>query len=547
MGPRVGELLVEAGIITEHQLQEALIGQTENGRRLASELLAMGVANERAVCEALAESAGHPALVLSESTIDLSPLELIPEVVARKHPFLPVAIDDETVTIAVADLQGGHILDQVAYATARRVTPLLMPQELLKDGLERAYAARRERDGVLAGLKSKAHSPYLEVVTGLSAKEEEDLSGLLSDLNETYDGLVGQGLGQDVNDADPFALDEDVSMTAAASMLPDASAVLEAAGMAPPPVTMPGVDLPEAASTSTPAYGTPVVELNPEDAAPATEPAAHGPSTFGMPNAAPTHPSSETEQALILVVEDDGDIRGLIRKALSFDHHHVVEADAGDMAISLLRQMRPHVVVLDAMLPGVHGFEICAKLKASPAFAGTKVIMVSAVYRGWEQAREIQEVHGADAFIEKPFEVQYLRKMVADLVGKELERVQLPMDQMASISALQHQARSCAAVRAFDDALRHVDKWLELDPFDPTAHLMRGNLFSAMGDLPRALVPYEAAAVYGPKMAEALLNLALTYDRLGFRRRALESYGRARAVTTDPTVAARLDDRLRQG
>ncbi|MCP4503193.1 MAG: response regulator [Deltaproteobacteria bacterium] len=601
MGPRIGELLVQAGVINEHQLQEALVGQTENGRRLASELLAMGYANERAVCEVMSEAAGHPVLVLSQSTLNLAPLELIPEAVASRHPFLPVAIDDETVTVAVADLQSSHVLDQVAYAIARRVTTLLIPHELLDDGLKRAYAARRERKHTLQGVDSASEQPYLEVVRGFTAEKEEEFSDLLNDLRESYDGLIGQSIPETVSDVDPFALEGSDEFSFANLDLDDLTENTENfAGdsilpLAEPDATKEEPDvndwedssdeyvvvkpkaipesIVEATSKATPAFDVAsLAELSPEEdsTSPGT---AHGrmqlvsgvdskessaeasvddelpleQGIVGDELPADEYTAPSPDQAVVLIVEDDPSIRTLIRRALSFDNYHIIEAATGDIAVSTLRKMRPHVVVLDAMLPGVHGFEICAKIKSSPTFAGTKVVMVSAVYRGWEQAREIQEVNGADAFIEKPFEVQFLRKMVADLTGKDLQRLQLPADQQANITALTHQARSCAAVRDFKDALRHTDCWLECDPFDPEGHLMRGNIFTAMGDFPRALVPFEAAAVYGPSMPEALLNLALTYDRLGFRRRALESYSRARDVTSDPAVRTRLDERLRQG
>ena len=56
-------------------------------------------------------------------------------------------------------------------------------------------------------------------------------------------------------------------------------------------------------------------------------------------------------------------------------------------------------------------------------FAATPIIVVSAVYKGWEHARTVQETHGADAFVEKPFDVHYLRQLAARMIGRELPRL----------------------------------------------------------------------------------------------------------------------------
>ena len=64
----------------------------------------------------------------------------------------------------------------------------------------------------------------------------------------------------------------------------------------------------------------------------------------------------------------------------------------------------PDLVILDGMLPEVHGFEICRQLKTSERFRHIPVIMVSAVHIGWRFAADVKEKYGADDYLEKPFE-----------------------------------------------------------------------------------------------------------------------------------------------
>src|SRR5256885_15578925 len=77
----------------------------------------------------------------------------------------------------------------------------------------------------------------------------------------------------------------------------------------------------------------------------------------------------------------------------------------GREAEQKLSSERYDLVVLDAMLPHVHGFEICARLKASARTRTTPVILVSAVYRGWRYAHDARETFGANEYIEKPFHI----------------------------------------------------------------------------------------------------------------------------------------------
>lgn len=483
----MGDLLVDAGVITKEQLSDALDGASTEGRQLADELHALGLANERLIAEALAESTEHPAIVLTESTLDLAPLEHIPRVVAERHPFLPVAIDDETITVAVADNAGGRILDEVALATSRRVVPLMAVRDILVDGIPAAYEARMRGEKVLKGLVGEHDAAHLEIVRAQAPEREETLELLIGDLAASAGDLLPSGV-QDQ----------------------------------PIPVFSP------TKSQSSPTRR--LHELNIAEA------------EFGSSSG---RPKDAEGRAFILVVEDDAEIRGLIRRALTHDGHYAMEAATGDQAVDQLRTLRPDVVVLDAMLPGVHGFDICSRIKQSQAFANTRVVMVSAVYRGWEQSRHIQEVHGADAFVEKPFEVHYLRKLIGELVGRELNRRELPPDRQRMIADHMRRTEACMSAQDWNGALEHIRAWLELDPFDPISHLFRGNAHSGLGDVASALPAYENAAVYGPRVFIAQLNLALTYERLGFTRRARERFARARDLAPDPATRARLDARVR--
>ena len=103
----------------------------------------------------------------------------------------------------------------------------------------------------------------------------------------------------------------------------------------------------------------------------------------------------------ILVVEDDPDIADLLRHYLERANHDVEVLAQGDSAIPRLRDRLPDLLILDRMLPGADGLEICRLVRATPTLADLPVMMVTA--RAEESDRIVGLELGADDYITKPF------------------------------------------------------------------------------------------------------------------------------------------------
>lgn len=116
----------------------------------------------------------------------------------------------------------------------------------------------------------------------------------------------------------------------------------------------------------------------------------------------------------ILVVEDDPNILLSVQFLLRNAGYQVSTANDGLQAWSLLQNDMPRVVVLDVMLPGLDGFELCRRIRASDALKHTKVLILSA--RGGEAEAEKSRQLGADAHMRKPFGTQEFLHTVAELV-----------------------------------------------------------------------------------------------------------------------------------
>jgi phosphate regulon transcriptional regulator PhoB len=103
----------------------------------------------------------------------------------------------------------------------------------------------------------------------------------------------------------------------------------------------------------------------------------------------------------ILVVEDEKDIRDLARFHLEQEGYTVREAETGDAALVQVAADRPALVVLDLMLPGTDGLEVCRRLRAAEQTAALPIIMLTA--RAAEVDRVLGLELGADDYITKPF------------------------------------------------------------------------------------------------------------------------------------------------
>ena len=104
----------------------------------------------------------------------------------------------------------------------------------------------------------------------------------------------------------------------------------------------------------------------------------------------------------ILLVEDQLDIRRLIRMALEFEDHDIREAGTGPEALALLQDWSPDLVLLDVMLPGgLSGLDVCRTLRDNPTTAQVPVVMLSA--RAQAHDREAGLQAGANIYLMKPF------------------------------------------------------------------------------------------------------------------------------------------------
>jgi two-component system, OmpR family, phosphate regulon response regulator PhoB len=121
-------------------------------------------------------------------------------------------------------------------------------------------------------------------------------------------------------------------------------------------------------------------------------------------------PGERKRMAHVLVVDDDPDIRSLIAETLVRRNHTIVQAADGPTGLAAAREHLPDVILLDWMMPGMSGVELCAVLRADPMFENTTIMLITA---RCEESDRIEGTRaGADDFIHKPFSLKDLRSRV---------------------------------------------------------------------------------------------------------------------------------------
>jgi two-component system phosphate regulon response regulator PhoB len=121
--------------------------------------------------------------------------------------------------------------------------------------------------------------------------------------------------------------------------------------------------------------------------------------------------------AYIVVVEDEADLQQIVAYNLRQAGHEVATASNGEAALTLVRQRTPDLMVLDLMLPGISGTDVCRSVKNDPTTRHVAVLMLTA--KGSEIDRVVGFELGADDYVVKPFSVRELALRIAAILRRQ--------------------------------------------------------------------------------------------------------------------------------
>jgi DNA-binding response OmpR family regulator len=251
---------------------------------------------------------------------------------------------------------------------------------------------------------------------------------------------------------------------------------------------------------------------------------------------------------LILVVDDEEDIRKLLKRLLTQKGHRVIEADRGLLALRLVKEHVPDLIILDAMLPELHGFDIARRIKGSAKYGRIPIIMVSAVYRGWRIAADLKQNYGVEDYLEKPFRIADVLEAVQRLLtrdeAKPLESKRDP--EYLSAEAEKALTDGIAAYKAgkIDEAIEHLKRGLAIDPLAYRLHFHIALLYGKKGQIYEGIQELEKAIDLHPTHFAALKNLAVLYEKAGFKNKAVEMWERCVAAAPDEATRGSIKEHL---
>ena len=127
-------------------------------------------------------------------------------------------------------------------------------------------------------------------------------------------------------------------------------------------------------------------------------------------------------ESSILIVDDDSDDLSALEKALdSLGCNLHTVTDPHDVLPAVYRE-QPDVVVLDALLPGLSGFDLCKQIKTDGELKGTQVVIITGVYLRQQYRQEALQQFKADGFLTKPFRAPELQRVVVELLAKKTRK-----------------------------------------------------------------------------------------------------------------------------
>jgi len=235
----------------------------------------------------------------------------------------------------------------------------------------------------------------------------------------------------------------------------------------------------------------------------------------------------------ILVVDDEPEIRTLVARTLTAHGFEVDTAPDGEEALARVAARPPALVLLDAMLPRIHGFEVARRLRADPRTREVPVVMMTAIYRGWRFAQDAREAYGAEDYIEKPFRLDDLVRRVEAVL--EATATRGPVKPSGGDLMLRRGKELLLAGR-LEAAVAALGEAISADPYSADAHHQLARALRAQGEHFRAMTSFERAVELRSDFFPALRSLAALYAEKGFRRKAVETLERAMTAAPDPVA-----------
>ena len=496
---QIGRILLKRKLISQDELDKQLEKQksAHDGVPLASRIAQSGTVSETDVLRALSEQLGVPGIDLNQIAISIETLDLVPREVANASRILPVLARDDRLFLAMANPRDKRVIDELEFVTGRRVYPYVAITSTLERTITAAYDAKDAGETHYAGPSAPA-----EALARLGVDRANTAAGHAENVDSHMQASTTDTARERERERD--------------SVEPGAPSVV--------------VDEQIAEAAAEASIATSDLELLGEEVSKVEALTDELRMAAGM-GPAPKGGSGKK----ILVVDDEEDIRKLVRRLLTDKGHQVIEADRGLVALRLVKEQSPDLILLDAMLPELHGFDIAKRIKGSDKYGAIPILMMSAVYRGWRIAEDLKANYGIEDYIEKPFRIAEMLAKVTRLLERA-PGAEVPADpEVINRNAARYLEDGIAAYKRgdIDGAIGLLRKGIGVDPLAYRLRYHLALIYGKQGQIYDGINELERAVDLNPKHFPALKNLAVLYEKAGFRHKAVEMWERCVHVAPD--------------
>jgi CheY-like chemotaxis protein len=469
----------------------------------------------------LSERFGVPALDLDQICLKTEDLGNVPRSLAQHHLLIPVLARADRLFLAMKDPSQREVIQEVEFVAGKRVYAYAAPPEDIAEAIERAYGARER------GL------PHY--VGPDCPPETLRKAGLLPE-------PAPERLQQVVPPAPDVLLLEDSSAPVELCIPTDNLAGRDSG----PPATVSAY--PPRLSSLPPALRGRASELT-EDLAQESDVLTAVEQAFDdlleeTSIVAPAASVDGSEVLGVLIVDDEPESRALLEQTLREAGYVVRSAETGRQALRMIKERRPDLLLLAALLPEVHGFEIARRLRGSQRYGGLRIVMLSPVHRGWRLAEDLRDSCGVQHYIEKPVRVEDVLRAVGAALAEEAKATPVGVD--AVDGAERALEEGMLAYRSGDvvQAISHLERGVAIDPLAYRIHFHLGLLFAQQSQTYDAIRALERAVEINSRHFAGVKNLAIMYCQAGFRNKAVETWTRALQLAPDEETRKAIEEHV---
>jgi CheY-like chemotaxis protein len=232
----------------------------------------------------------------------------------------------------------------------------------------------------------------------------------------------------------------------------------------------------------------------------------------------------------VLLADDSVTIQKVVGIIFANEGFDLTVVASGEAAMAKARETKPDVMLIDALMPGKNGYEVCREIRQDPALAHTAILLMTGAFEAVDEERNKQS--GADDFITKPFESQALIDVTNRLIALTAERAAAPQAPAAAVAATAVTAAAAAApvvapatpqvddiwATGFDDEPAVTAPAPEAAVFDLTPEMPAAVKVSADDDLWGAfdMDAEQASPAAAPQPAAATVSAAMSDDIFSF-------------------------------